>query len=99
MTRRLIAAFFYDLSGGPLEASGYASALATIGGFLPGTGYPNSDIPAIMNEYPLSAYSSPDLAAAQVITDATIAGGPALAMDKLMSRHVPVFACKVRRRE
>ncbi len=57
---RLIAAFFYDLSGGPLEASGYASALATIGGFLPGTGYPNSDIPAIMNEYPLSAYSSPD---------------------------------------
>jgi para-nitrobenzyl esterase len=92
---RLIAAFFFDLAGGPLQASGYQQALETIGQFLPGTGYPNTDIPAIMKEYPLSGYPSPDLAAAAVITDGTIAC-PAYEMDKLLSRYVQVWAYEFR---
>jgi para-nitrobenzyl esterase len=88
---RLIAAFLFDLSGAPLQASGYASALGIISNFLPGTGYPLSAIPAIMQAYPLTAYPSPDLAAAAVITDGTIVC-PAYEMDKLFSRSVPLWA-------
>ncbi len=88
---RLIAAFIWDLSGAPLQASGYQSALEIISNFLPGTGYPLSAIPAIMQAYPLSKYPSPDLAAAAVITDGTIAC-PALEMDKALSQAVPLFA-------
>ena len=88
---RLIAAFLFDLSGAPLQASGYEAALGVISNFLPGTGYPLSAIPAIMKEYALSDYPSPDLAAAAVITDGTIAC-PAHEMDKLFSRSVPLWA-------
>ncbi|HUB11797.1 MAG TPA: carboxylesterase family protein [Acetobacteraceae bacterium] len=88
---RLVIAFSYDLAGAPLQASGYQAALDGFGSFLPGTGYPTSDVPAIIQQYPLSAYSSPDLAAAQVITDGTISC-PAFEMDKLMAARVPVWA-------
>jgi para-nitrobenzyl esterase len=44
-----------------------------------------------MQEYPLGNYPSPDLAAAAVITDATIAC-PALEMDKLLQHYVRVWA-------
>lgn len=92
---RLIAAFLFDLSGGPLQASGYAAALGTISDFLPGTGYPLSAIPAIEQQYPLSKYPSPGLAAAAVITDGTIAC-PAYEEDKVFSRSAPVFAYEFR---
>ena len=92
---RLMAAFFFDLSGGPLQPSGYQSALELIGSFLPGSGYPVTDIPAIMEEYPLVNYPNPDLAAATVITDGTIAC-PALQMDKYLSRFVEVWAYEFR---
>jgi para-nitrobenzyl esterase len=88
---RLVIAFSFDLAGAPLQASGYQAALETFGSFLPGTGYPASDIPAIIQQYPLSAYASPDLAAAQVITDGTISC-PAFEMDRLLSALVPVWA-------
>jgi para-nitrobenzyl esterase len=88
---RLVIAFSFDLAGAPLQASGYQAAVATFGSFLPGTGYPTSDVPAIVQEYPLSSYPSPDLAAAQVITDGTISC-PAYEMDKLLSALVPVWA-------
>ena len=88
---RLVIAFSFDLAGAPLQASGYQAALETYGSFLPRTGYPTSDVPAIIQEYPLGAYPSPDLAAAQVITDGTISC-PAFEMDKLLSAVVPVWA-------
>ena len=88
---RLVIAFDFDLAGAPLQASGYQAAVETLGSFLPGTGYPTSDVPAIIQQYPLSAYPSPDLAAAQVITDGTISC-PALEMDRLLSAVVPVWA-------
>jgi para-nitrobenzyl esterase len=88
---RLVIAFDFDLAGAPLQASGYQAAIETLGSFLPGTGYPTSDVPAIVQQYPLSAYPSPDLAAAQVITDGTISC-PAFEMDKLLSALVPVWA-------
>jgi para-nitrobenzyl esterase len=88
---RLVIAFDFDLAGAPLQASGYQAAIETFGSFLPGTGYPTSDVPAIIQQYPLSAYPSPDLAAAQVITDGTISC-PAFEMDKLLSALVPVWA-------
>ncbi len=88
---RLVIAFDYDLAGAPLQASGYQAAVETLGSFLPGTGYPTSDVPAIIQQYPLSSYPSPDLAAAQVITDGTISC-PAFEMDKLLSTLVPVWA-------
>jgi len=88
---RLVIAFDFDLAGAPLQASGYQAAVETLGSFLPGTGYPTSDVPAIVQQYPLSAYPSPDLAAAQAITDGTISC-PALEMDKLLSALVPVWA-------
>ena len=88
---RLIAAFIYDLSGAPLQASGYQTGLEIVSNFLPGTGYPVSAIPAIMQAYPLSNYPSPDLAVAAVITDGTIAC-PAFEMYKALAKSVPVFA-------
>ncbi|HTW72780.1 MAG TPA: carboxylesterase family protein [Acetobacteraceae bacterium] len=88
---RLVIAFSFDLAGAPLAASGYQAAITSFGSFLPGTGYPTSDVPDIIQQYPLSAYPSPDLAAAQVITDGTISC-PAFEMDKLMSALVPVWA-------
>jgi para-nitrobenzyl esterase len=88
---RLVIAFSYDLAGAPLQASDYQAAIEGFGSFLPGTGYPTSDVPAILQQYPLSSYPSPDLAAAQVITDGTISC-PAFEMDKLLSALVPVWA-------
>jgi para-nitrobenzyl esterase len=88
---RLVIAFDFDLAGAPLQASGYQAAVDSLGSFLPGTGYPTGDVPAIIQQYPLSAYPSPDLAAAQVITDGTISC-PAFEMDKLLSALVPVWA-------
>jgi para-nitrobenzyl esterase len=88
---RLVIAFDFDLAGAPLQASGYQAAIESLGSFLPGTGYPTSDVTAIIQQYPLSSYPSPDLAAAQVITDGTISC-PAFEMDKLLSALVPVWA-------
>jgi para-nitrobenzyl esterase len=88
---RIVVALFYDLATGPLQASGYQTALEFFGSFLPGTGYATTDIPAIMKEYSLDKYPSPDLATAQVITDGTLAC-PALDVDQALSRYVPVWA-------
>jgi para-nitrobenzyl esterase len=89
---RIVVALNYDLAAtGPLQPSDYQSALAVFGAFLPGTGYPTSDIPAIVQEYPLSNYPSTDLATAQVFTDGALAC-PALDVDKELSRYVPVWA-------
>jgi para-nitrobenzyl esterase len=87
----LIAAFFFDISGKPLEASGYSGALQLIGGFIPQVGYRDADIAAVAAAYRLDAYASPDLAAAQVITDGVIAC-PAYEMSKAIAAHAPVYA-------
>jgi para-nitrobenzyl esterase len=86
----LIAAFFFDLSGKPLEASGYEGALGVIGGFIPKVDYPASDVPQVMDAYKLADYQVPGLAAAQVITDGVIAC-PANEMNVLIAAHSPTW--------
>ncbi len=86
----LIAAFFFDISGKPLEAAGYDGALKLIGGFIPQVGYRDSDIPGVAASYKLDAFASPDLAAAQVITDGVIAC-PAYEMNRAIAAHAPVW--------
>lgn len=88
---RIVVALFYDLATGPIQAGDYQSALGFFGSILPGTGWTTSEIPAIMQEYPLGEYSSPDLATAQVYTDGAFAC-PALDVDKMLSRYVTVWA-------
>jgi para-nitrobenzyl esterase len=87
---RIVVALTYDLATGPLQPSDYQSALAFFGPFLPGTGWANSDIPTITQQYPLGQYPSTDLATAQAFTDGALAC-PALEVDRELSRYVPVW--------
>ena len=86
----LIAAFFFDLSGKPLEAAGYPGALEVIGGFIPQVGYKAADVAKVAETYKLNQFPSPGLAAAAVITDGVIAC-PAYEMSKLISAHAPLW--------
>jgi para-nitrobenzyl esterase len=71
---RFFVALGFDALGAPLTAAQYPAVIQALSGA--------AAAPAILARYPLSAYPSPDLAFAQVLTDS---GGscPALAADSL----------------
>jgi len=73
---RFFVAFSYDLAGHPLTAAEYAQVIQASYG---------ASAAAVLAEYPLSGYASPDLAYAQVITDAGFSC-PALQADELAQR-------------
>jgi para-nitrobenzyl esterase len=80
---RLFTAIDFDLTAGPLTAAEYPAVIsATVGAAL---------APAVLKVYPVTAYTSPDLAFAAAITDATFSC-TALAADRALSRFVPVHA-------
>jgi para-nitrobenzyl esterase len=86
----LIAGFMFDLSGTPLAAKDYQTALKGIGAFIPRVGFTEAAIPVIAKAYDTSKYKVPGLAAAQVITDGVIAC-PAYEAAKTMAKFSPVF--------
>jgi len=73
---RFFVALFYDLAGRPLTAAQYAQVIQASYG---------ASAAAVLAEYPLSGYASPDLAYAQVITDSGFSC-PALRADELARR-------------
>jgi para-nitrobenzyl esterase len=73
---RFFVAFGYDLAGHPLTAAEYAQVIQASYG---------ASAAAVLAAYPLSGYASPDLAYAQVITDAAFSC-PALRADELAQR-------------
>jgi para-nitrobenzyl esterase len=80
---RLFVALDFDLLGSPLTAAGYPAALAaTFGTALE---------PAVILQYPLSNYLSPDEAFAASVTD-PVFSCPARLADQLMSPFVRTFA-------
>ena len=70
---RFFVALSYDLAGDPLTAAEYAQVIQASYG---------AGAAAVLAQYPLSGYASPDLAYAQVITDAGFSC-PALQADQL----------------
>jgi para-nitrobenzyl esterase len=78
---RFFVALSYDLAGDPLTAAEYAQVVQASYG---------ASAAAVLAEYPLSGYASPDLAYAQVITDAGFSC-PALQADEL-AKHSGVYA-------
>ena len=78
---RFFVALSYDVAGDPLTAAGYAQVIQASYG---------ADGPAVLAQYPLSGYASPDLAYAQVFTDAGFSC-PALQADEL-AQHSGVYA-------
>ena len=72
---RFFVGFSFDALGAPLTASAYPTVLAQQLG---------AAAPAVAAEYPLSAYPSPDLALAAVITD-YLFSCPALRADSLLA--------------
>jgi para-nitrobenzyl esterase len=78
---RFFVALSYDLAGNPLTAAEYAQVIQASYG---------ASAAAVLAEYPLSGYASPDLAYAQVITDAGFSC-PALQADEL-AQHSGVYA-------
>jgi para-nitrobenzyl esterase len=73
---RFFVALAYDLAGRPLTAAQYTQLIQ---------GSYGASAAAVLAEYPLSGYASPDLAYAQVITDSAFSC-PALRADKLARR-------------
>jgi len=73
---RFFVALAYDLAGRPLTAAQYTQLIQ---------GSYGASAPAVLAEYPLSGYASPDLAYAQVITDSAFSC-PALRADELARR-------------
>jgi para-nitrobenzyl esterase len=78
---RFFVALSYDLAGDPLTAAEYAQVIQASYG---------ASAAAVLAEYPLSGYASPDLAYSQVITDAGFSC-PALQADEL-AQHSGVYA-------
>jgi para-nitrobenzyl esterase len=73
---RFFVALAYDLAGRPLTAAQYTQLIQ---------GSYGASAAAVLAEYPLSRYASPDLAYAQVITDSAFSC-PALRADELARR-------------
>jgi para-nitrobenzyl esterase len=73
---RFFVALGYDLAGHPLTAAQYAQVIQASYG---------ASAAAVLAQYPLSGYASPDLAYAQVITDSAFSC-PALLADQLARR-------------
>ncbi len=71
---RFFVALGFDLAGHPITAEQYPALVAGLVGA--------SAAPAVLAHYPLSAFSSPDLAYAQIFTDSRFSC-PALAADSL----------------
>jgi|HubBroStandDraft_1064217.scaffolds.fasta_scaffold00040_31 para-nitrobenzyl esterase len=80
---RLFVALDFNFVGGPITAAEYPAVIAAEVG--------TAAVPAVMAHYPLSDYPSPDLAVATLITDGFFSC-PALTLDQLASKFVPVFA-------
>jgi para-nitrobenzyl esterase len=81
----LFVALAYDYQGHPLTAAEYPSAVQTL------VGGSASIAQQVLAQYPLSHYSSPGAALADVVTDAGFSC-PARAADQLLSFGVPTFA-------
>jgi para-nitrobenzyl esterase len=82
---RLFVALFFDLVTGPITAAAYP---AVVGAVL---GVPAPVVSAIVAQYPLGNYASPDLALAAVGTDAVFACNTAAAAQSLQ-QYVPTWA-------
>ena len=80
---RLFVALDFDLAGAPLTAPGYAALEDATFGSTFGA--------AVLAQYPLASYPSPDLADAAVGTDYIFAC-PSEIADQGMAKYVPVFA-------
>jgi para-nitrobenzyl esterase len=78
---RFFVALGYDLTGNPLTAAGYTQVIQASYG---------AGAAAVLAQYPLSGYASPDLAYAQVLTDSGFSC-PALQADEL-TQHSGVYA-------
>ncbi len=79
---RLFTAFQYDFAGGPLAASNYDAAIATV------VGQQISQL--VAGTYPLAAYPSPDVAFSSVFTDVGFACISRVT-DQLLSSNVPTY--------
>jgi para-nitrobenzyl esterase len=83
---RLFVGLEFDLVGGPVTAGTYPAAIAaTIGTSNPGV------VAAVAAQYPLTSFTSPDLAVGALGTDAIFAC-PSHFADQLASPFVPTFA-------
>jgi para-nitrobenzyl esterase len=78
---RFFVALSYDLTGNPLTAAEYTQVIQASYG---------AGAAAVLAQYPLAGYASPDLAYAQVLTDSGFSC-PALQADEL-TRHSGVYA-------
>lgn len=81
---RLFVPLFFDFASGPLTAELYPVGISIL------LGVPPTSLPAILNEYPLSNYSSPSLALGALATDAVFACNRHAATDAL-SHYVPTY--------
>ena len=79
----LFVALNFDLVRGPVTAATYPFAVGAIVG--------STLAPAVLAEYPLANYASPDEAIAALGTDVTFACG-ALSSDRSLSKYVRTFA-------
>jgi para-nitrobenzyl esterase len=80
---RLFTSLDFDLVTGPITAAAYPFVIAAEVG--------SAAAPAVVAEYPLSAYPTPDLANSAALTDATFSC-PALFLDQSFDHFVPTFA-------
>jgi len=81
---RLFTAEIFDLAGGPLTAAEYPVFIQQV---LTAAGVGDFTT-AVLEEYPLSNYASPDLAVSALLTDAAFAT-PAVLMDTFFSAGGP----------
>lgn len=77
---RLFTAMEFDEQGAPLTAEGYAAAVETLVGGIAA--------PLVLREYPLTAYSSPDLAYAAVFGDSGLSCQGQI-IEEILSAQVP----------
>jgi para-nitrobenzyl esterase len=80
---RLFTALDFDLVSGPITPATYPYAIAAEVG--------PAAAPLVLAQYPLGAYSTPDLANSAALTDGTFSCN-ALFLDRSLSHYVPTFA-------
>jgi len=79
---RYFVALLFDLSTGPITSTGYVDLVDFVFGL---------SAPAVLAEYPLANYLSPDLAYATLITDLAFSCS-ALLTDQALSQYVRTYA-------
>ena len=79
---RFFVALFFDLSGAPITPDEYSSVVESMVG-------PDA-APAVLGEYPLAYYESPDLAVGAIGAD-SIFSCPARAGDQVLAAQIPTF--------